>query len=98
MILRKTGWSREFADPILLPDGRELHTLRDAGHYIANLPKREHDKPHWRTAAHELMTAAERGGIVMLADIAVRQALAHGKPKSVAGPRKNAARKHRIIG
>lgn len=42
------GWSRPFANPILLPDGRELHTLRDAGHYIAKLPKREHDKPHWQ--------------------------------------------------
>jgi hypothetical protein len=35
------GWSRRFFDPIPLPDGGELHTLRDAGHYIANLPKRE---------------------------------------------------------
>jgi hypothetical protein len=37
------GWSRAFDDPIPLPDGRELRTLRDAGNSIANLPKREHD-------------------------------------------------------
>jgi hypothetical protein len=31
------------------------------------------------------MMAAERGGILMLAEIAMRQALAHGRPKP-AGP------------
>jgi hypothetical protein len=25
------GWSREFEDPIALPDGRQLVTLEDAG-------------------------------------------------------------------
>jgi hypothetical protein len=35
------GWHRPFADPIPLPDGGELRTLRDAGNYIAKLPKRE---------------------------------------------------------
>jgi hypothetical protein len=28
------SWSSRFAEPIPLPDGRELVTLRDAAHYI----------------------------------------------------------------
>jgi hypothetical protein len=27
-------WSRPFEDPIILPDGRKLSTLRDADDYI----------------------------------------------------------------
>jgi hypothetical protein len=33
-------WSRRFDDPIPLPDGRELVTLRDAAEYITGLPKK----------------------------------------------------------
>jgi hypothetical protein len=32
------GWQRAFDDPIPLPDGRKLITLRDAGDYITSLP------------------------------------------------------------
>jgi hypothetical protein len=35
----KTGWKREFEDPIARPDGRMLVTLLDAGEYITTLPK-----------------------------------------------------------
>jgi hypothetical protein len=35
----------------------------------------------WRTAARELPTAAERNRIMMLAEIAMRQALAHDEPQ-----------------
>jgi hypothetical protein len=83
--------------PIALPDGREITTLREAGEYITALPAAEHDKPHWQIAAKHLIWAAERGGIVMLADIAMRQALNHGLPKPEPAPRKKAARKYRII-
>jgi hypothetical protein len=37
-------------DPILLPGGRELVTLRDAGDYITSLPKAEQDIEEWQTA------------------------------------------------
>jgi hypothetical protein len=33
------SWERPFDDPIPLPGRRELVTLRDAGGYIAALPK-----------------------------------------------------------
>jgi hypothetical protein len=92
-----TGWGRVFDDPIPLPDGRALRTLRDAGHYVTALSKADQGKPHWQTAADELMMAAERGGILMLAEIAMRQALAHGRPVPPPAPRKKAARKYRIV-
>lgn len=63
--MEEKGWSRHFDDPIALPDGRELVTLRDAGNYIA---------------AQCLLAAVEKGGgLVMMARIAVVRALNHGK-------------------
>ena len=41
MSARSPGWSREFDEPIPLPDGRTLVTLRDAASYITALPKTE---------------------------------------------------------
>jgi hypothetical protein len=38
-----TRWYREFDDPIPLPRGRQLGTLRDAGEFITKLPKAEHE-------------------------------------------------------
>jgi hypothetical protein len=69
------GLSRTFADPIILPNGRELRTLRDAGNYIANLPKREHDAPAWRAATEASLPIVERGGDTLLARIGIVGAL-----------------------
>jgi hypothetical protein len=60
------GWSRSFDDPIPLPDGGELRTLRDAGNFLAKLPKKDHDAPAWRAAIEALMLVAEHGGDTML--------------------------------
>ena len=35
-------WFKRFYDPIVLPDGRKLLTLRDAAEYITELPKAQH--------------------------------------------------------
>jgi hypothetical protein len=35
------SWLRPFDDPVTLPDGRKLMTLRDAGEYVAGLPERD---------------------------------------------------------
>jgi hypothetical protein len=91
------SWSRRFDAPIALPGGGEVETLREAGEYIAGLPKREHDQEHWQTAMRVLLEAAEQGGIVMMADIAMRQALAHGKPRPLAAVRKKAVKKYTIV-
>jgi hypothetical protein len=69
------GWSRKFDDPIVLPGGRKLTTLRDAGPYITKLPKAEHEAPEWLAAAEALLLVAERGGPTMLARIGVMRAL-----------------------
>ena len=50
--------------------------MRDAGEYIAALPENEAHAKHWQVATECLIAAADRGGIVMFADIAVRRALA----------------------
>jgi hypothetical protein len=55
------GWLREFDDPIALPDGTQLKTLRDAISYLVKaIPKAERDMPEVLTAAEMLTNAAER--------------------------------------
>jgi hypothetical protein len=95
--MAETGWAQAFDDPIELPGGGKLRTLRDAGHYVTALSKADQTKAHWQTAAHELMMAAERGGILMLAEIAMRQALAHGRPKPAPTPLKKAVKKYKLV-
>jgi hypothetical protein len=43
-----------------LPDCRKLVTLRDAGEYIAALPKAEHDQPEWQAAMEVLILVVDR--------------------------------------
>jgi hypothetical protein len=71
----KKGWSRPFEDPIVLPDGRELLTLKNAPDYIMKLPKAEQKHEKWQTAVHVLIMAAEGHGPLMHARIGVLQAL-----------------------
>jgi hypothetical protein len=91
------NWSLKFDAPIELAKGELLRTLLDAGHYVAALPKATQNLPAWQLAAQMLLSAAERGGIVMLAEIAVRRAL-HGKPKGPPPePRRRSARAYKLI-
>jgi hypothetical protein len=69
------GWQRRFDDPILLPRGRQLVTLEDAGTYITKLPKAEHEAPEWQAAMEALILVATHGGPTMFARIGVLQAL-----------------------
>ena len=41
-------WSTAFEEPIVLPNGKTLDTLKDAASYIIKLPKAEHDAPEWQ--------------------------------------------------
>ena len=70
----KGGWSRKFDDPIPLPDGQQLVTLRDAAGYITSLPKKESDLPEWQTAIEVLMLVS-RSAPTMMARIGVMKAL-----------------------
>jgi hypothetical protein len=92
-----SGWSRTFDDPIQLPDGRELVTLRDAGELIAALPKTEQHGPQWATAIAALLLVVEHGDDIMLPRVAIMRALHRGKPSPEPTPRKKRVKKHRII-
>jgi hypothetical protein len=68
-------WQRHFDDPIPLPRGRQLVTLRDAAEYITKLPKAEHDAEPWQAAMEALLLVAELGGPTMFARIGIVRAL-----------------------
>ena len=72
--MSESSWQRRFEDPLLLPDGRSLHTLRDAADYITDLPKEQSDLAPWQVAIEALVLAA-RSGPAMLARIAFMKAL-----------------------
>ena len=67
-------WSTSFEDPIILPNGRKLLTLKDAADYVTKLPKKESDLPEWQTAI-EVLLLCSRGGPTMMARIGVMKAL-----------------------
>ena len=69
------SWSASFEDPIPLPDGRRLLTLRDAAEHITTLSKAEHSAPEWQAAMEALILVAESGGPTLLARIGVMRAL-----------------------
>jgi hypothetical protein len=67
-------WSRPFEDPITLPDGRTLSTLRGAGDYVAELPEAEHMTAKWQAAMLALMLVVELNGPTMMARIGIMRA------------------------
>ena len=68
-------WSCPFDVPITLSSGTQLTTLGEAARYIVALPKTEQRKEHWQAAAAALIVVAEGDGMLMTAEIAMRQAL-----------------------
>ena len=93
----QTGWSRHFFDPTPTGDGTELRTLRDASVYILALPPAEAEREHWQIAMEFLISAAENGGIVMIARIAMLRALNAGKPDPEITPRRKRPKRCRIV-
>ena len=73
-----------------------LHTPRDAGQYIASLPKREHDAEEWRTAIEALMLVVGHGGDTMLR-IGIMRALIVRGQRTEQTRRKNRSEDARII-
>jgi hypothetical protein len=97
-------WSRPFFDPIELPDGRRLHTLRDAAEFITELAAEEHDLPHWQTAMTVLLLSAEHGqsgADPMMARIAMMQAIKAGRDvrsgMSAPAPRRKRAKRYTVV-
>jgi hypothetical protein len=72
------GWQRTFEDPIPLPKGRQLVTLKDATDLIAGPPNKEAAAPEWQAAIEALLLVAETGGPTMLARIGAMKALNRG--------------------
>lgn len=72
--------STPFEDPILLPDGRQLVTLKDAATYITKLTKAEQNMPEWQMAI-EVLLLVSRGGTTMMARIGVMKALNRNVPR-----------------
>jgi hypothetical protein len=68
-------WFRAFEDPIPLPRGRQLVTLKDAAAYIMKLSKAEQHLEEWQAATEALLMAAEDRGPLMHARIGVLRAL-----------------------
>ena len=63
-------------------------------HYVVALPKATQSLPAWQLAAEMLLNAAERGGMVMLAEIAMRCALQPEKPPE---PVRKRDKKYRVV-
>jgi hypothetical protein len=73
--LLSLSWSRPFDDPIPVPKGKPLRTLKDAAAYIIKLPKAEHEAPEWQTAMEAPILVAETNGPPMFARIGVMHVL-----------------------
>ena len=90
------GWSRAFDDPITLPDGGEIVTLKDAADYVMTLPKADQKLDEWQTAIGCLIGAAEGRDFLLHARVAVLRALnRHGSATS--RPRRKSAKVFRIV-
>jgi hypothetical protein len=92
------SWDQRFFDPIILPNGRKLVTLRDAALYITKLPKAEQQEPEWQAAAEVLILIGEHGGDPMMAHIAMMRALHRHEPKAAPAPRRKRAKAYRLFG
>ena len=92
------SWDQRFFDPIELPNGRKLITLRDAALYITKLPKAEQHAAEWQAAAEVLMLIGENDGDPMMAHIAMMKALHRDKPKVTASaPRRKRVKQFKIV-
>jgi hypothetical protein len=74
------GWSREYDEPIALPDGGELRTLLDAGRYVDKLPRSIREREEWQAVMEVLLLAVEGREPVRLAQVALTLALQESKP------------------
>jgi hypothetical protein len=89
-------WEQLFFDPIELPDGRVLRSLRDAGEFIQSLPKATQDRPDWQVAVRAFLLVIECNGDPMLARIGMMRALSSGKPMEPQ-PRRKSAKRYRVL-
>jgi hypothetical protein len=82
-------WTRKFNEPIPVPKGRRLVTLRDAGDYVAKLPKAKHMTAEWQAAMLALMLVVDLNGPTMMARIGIMRALNRGYVREFDSSRKD---------
>jgi hypothetical protein len=83
------NWHRKFDEPIELPDGRKLRTLKEAIAWLAkDIPKSEHTMPKVQAAARMVTEAAENNGPMIFARIGMMQAINRHRVKEFDPPRK----------
>ena len=76
------GCGKRFDDPIVLPDGKQFVTLRDAIQHLGETtPKRDRNDPRIVLAATILTDAAEGRDLAMHARIARLRALNRNRPR-----------------
>jgi hypothetical protein len=74
--LSLVSWRRRFDEPIKLPGGGRLFTLKDAIAWLAKeIPQSEHRMKEVQTAARCVTEAAENGGPMQFARIGMMQAI-----------------------
>jgi hypothetical protein len=56
------SWDQKFSEPIPLPKGKPLVTLRDAANYITKLSKAEHQATEWQAAMEALLLVVKQVG------------------------------------
>ncbi len=74
----RSGWGREFDEPIALRGGKTLVLLRDAATYMLSLSAEDRRLPEWQAAAEALLLVVELGGPTMFARIGVMRASNRG--------------------
>jgi hypothetical protein len=76
------NWNRRFDEPIKLPGGGKLFTLRHAIAWLAHeVPQSEHKMKEVQTATHCVTEAAENGGPMQFARIG----MLHDQPAQARG-------------
>jgi hypothetical protein len=91
------SWDQRFFDPIELPDGKPLVTLRDAARCVLKLPKAERELPHWQTAVECLILVGDHGGDTMFPHLAMLKALHRYETKAAPAPRRKRAKVYKVV-
>jgi hypothetical protein len=83
------SWSRRFDEPIILPNGKKLLTLKDAIAWLAKeIPKSEHGMKQVQAAARCVTQAAENNGLMIFAEMGMMQAINRHRVKEFDPSRK----------
>ena len=84
------SWSRRFDEPIPVPKGKPLVTLKDAIAWLAKeIPQSEHLMKEVQAAAHCVTAAAENGGPMMFARMGMMQAINRHEIEEIDSKRKS---------